>query len=248
MTYIKTSVKRIVLMALCLQLLCAWTIGVKPTDVTSELNFVKSCTVSVATTLLGYTKGDAPTECHRWGLKWSFEGVTSTKVLTSLITGDSPATGDDNNPVSQAWHIILKKADPIDDGARRLPTIKELVRIFEYNNDNKSTAGVPATDHTFRAWLQADDGSKSVLDGYLITSTYRHINSTSGNNGEVDGSRKKIRYLGIEIGTGKVVAFNAKLFLCESLIDSDNGTNVDADCIKPSPAVSVYAFYVGPLG
>lgn len=219
----------------CIQFLCGWTVGEAPVDSLASIGTLSSCTESVIKDLSGYySKKDAPTECHRWGLKWIAHKGADHK-MTALTVGN------------EAWIDIMREADPnytntSADGPRRLPTIKELVRIFEYdiNPLTKSTAGVPVGDHVFRAWLQASDKGNAPLTGYLISSTYRHINSTSGNNGEMNGSRKRIRYLGIEIGTGKVVAFNGSLKLCQSLDSS-------ASCNKPATDVSVYAFFVEPL-
>lgn len=233
---------RVVFSLACVCLLCAWTIGASPSDETGTISGVKSCTSSVADTEVGsgvYSKA-AVEECHRWGIKWvPFGGTTLDDVRDVHINPENGNTVTEDNEYN--WQIMLQKADPDDSGNTRLPTIKELVRIFEYDSDPlvRSTAGVPIGDHVFRAWLQADENSDATLTGYLISSTYRHINSTSGNNGEKDGSKDRIRYLGVEIGTGKVVAFDGSLKLCGPL-------NASAECTLASD-VAVYALLAGKL-
>jgi len=222
----------------CVCLLCAWTIGGSPLDETGTISGVKSCTSSVADTALDsgvYSKASAGEECHRWGMKWMpFSGTTLDDVRDTFINPESGNTAPEDSEFN--WQIMLQKADPDDSGNTRLPTIKELVRIFEYNSDPlvRSSAGVPIGDHVFRAWLQADENSDATLTGYLISSTYRHINC-----GELNGSTKRIRYLGVEIGTGKVVAFNGALKLCGPLDDS-------AACTLRSD-VAIYALLVGNI-
>ncbi|WP_396586686.1 hypothetical protein [Bermanella sp. R86510] len=267
MMHKRILIKRFVLVTVLIQILCAWTVAPLPKDVTSTIDGLVSCSSEVPTAELDssvFVKEDAPKNCHRWGLKWGFYQPNGGMSLASVRGMDPP---EDDEDVSQGvdWQLVLWAVDvdeedddelrPSIDGDSRLPTIKELVRIFNYDSDpdTKSNAGVPVTDQVFRSWLQANGNASDVLDGYLISSTYRHINSTSGSNGEMrapyhaeerykygDGPGvfyKRARVLGVEIGTGKVVSFNGHLELCESLA-------ANAVCNTPVTEVNVYAFTV----
>lgn len=224
---------RLMLTVFCVVSLCAWTVGTQPVDEgTIEIN---SCTASVEffeERDAIYKKANAPESCQGWGLTW--HGYWSGNDDANAKSLSNVGYEDPDNKV-HAWHKILQLADPLQDGATRLPTIKELLRIFDFNDG--SDAAVPASDHVLRAWLQAEAENVAILDGYLISSTYRHINSEAGNDGEMtSGGRKRIRYLGIHIDTGQVVAFNEKLKLCNDL-------DTDGSCLT-SEIKSVYAILV----
>lgn len=226
------KVTRVAYSLLFIQLLCAWTVGGANTDSTANIGSVKSCTTTVAPISTGgYDKDTAPSECHRWGLKWSIHGADKKPSNVNDL-GEPDDTREDD------WILTLLLSDPDSDGEPRLPTIKELVRIFEYNKDERSPAGVPTTDQVFRAWLQ-EDANINPLTGYLVSSTYRHIN-----NGEIDSvsgdNGKRVRLLAVEIGTGKVVALDGTHRVCESL-------STTATCTYPATDANVYAFFVGSL-
>lgn len=242
-------------------LLCAWTVPSMPEDITnSAIGDTVSCTYQVSRDPVEssvFNKAEAPLNCHRWGLKWGFYQPDGTRSLASVRNMSPPF---ENQIVSQEveWQLVLWAIDNNENGNPRLPTIKELVRIFEYDPDLKSRSGVPNTDEVFQAWFQVNSTSSTPLDGYLISSTYRHINGTAEVRGEMrdphhyaervlNGDRfnpnikyKRIRILGIEIGTGKVVAFNRRLELCENLTES-------AECSPTSSQREVYAFTVADL-
>ena len=131
-------------------------------------------------TIQGYA--NYPSECHRWNLIWTMGGYLSntdnsdvvTVTLDRIIDWNPAVTGDD-----------------------RLPTIKELVRLFTYDG----SAGIQ--DAVLRKWLilgcndqeavddgklcnsveielrdKSDDGQPSIFankEAYLISSTYRRF-------------------------------------------------------------------------
>ncbi len=247
MAFLTQFLSRSVLALLCVATLSAWTASTQQIDTT--ISEVDSCTASVNNEKGVYDKTDAPLSCQRWGLEWHAYWRAGTdlsnKVLSEVGYNFDHETEIGNQKpdwTGHAWHEILELADPDLDpdpehenyGTTRLPTIKELIRIFDFNT-TAGTPAVPASDHAFRAWLQIETNIEGFLDGYLISSTYRHINSL-----EMNGADKRLRYLGVEISTGKVVAFNEKLRLCESL-------TATASCIKPAVDVNVYAFLVSAL-
>jgi hypothetical protein len=60
----------------------------------------------------------------------------------------------------------------------------------------------------------------------------------NGNND--DSNRKRVRFLAVEIGTGKVTALDDTHRVCESLSST-------AVCSYPATDANVYAFLVGSL-
>ncbi len=214
--------------------LLGWTTGVEPLDDigTDEISGLLSCSSEAGIhdedgKLGAYRKGSWCTlVCHRWGLKWQGLGFGANNCyLDELSAADN-------------WADALNSADSLDDGATRLPTIKELVKIFDYSNSTANDPALPAghdqdeneTKGTlFRAWLQLDNTNQTFLTGYLISSTYRNIN----------GGETTPKILGIEIETGKVVAFDQDLKLCGAL-------NTSGECANPTD-VNVYAFKVSEL-
>ena len=204
-----------------------WVSGENPVDSTEPDGGIISCITYVSRPFDEYYSKSTSIadECHRWGLVWEgILGTTSYQINRHIFRELS----------SETWASVLELADPNNDGATRLPTIKELVRIFDYTVIPVEVAAgkglaVPALDYHFRSYLQADIWDPEVLTGYLISSTYRNINA---------GERTP-KVLGIEIQTGKVVAFNQDLTWCEEL-STGGGCETSTD-------VNVYAFRVREL-
>ena len=212
-----------------------WVSGAEPGDSTTAVSGIESC---IKNDILGndgvYNKvTDVEDECHRWGLVWrGVLGTSASNIRRHIFRELSGET----------WAAVLNLAELNDDGVTReetrLPTIKELVRIFDFTVipvevvAGKGSLAVPAGDHHFRSYLQADRFDAAVLTGYLISSTYRNIN----------GGETTPKILGVEIQTGKVVAFDQDLKLCVSL-------TAGGVCNIPDPAddVKVYAFKVREL-
>lgn len=212
-----------------------WVSGEELNDETSvDASGIESCTKGVDITDYIYLKRTrVEDECHRWGLVW--RGILGT-------TASNIGRHEFRELSSETWASVLNLAELNDDGVTReetrLPTIKELVRIFDYTVISeeavagKGSLAVPAGDHHFRSYLQETVSDAAVLKGYLISSTYRNINA-----GETTP-----KILGVEIQTGKVVAFDQDLKLCVSL-------TAGGVCNIPDPAddVKVYAFKVREL-
>ncbi len=213
--------------------LWGWTTGFAPSDRTDSVGGIFSCSIAAeinASENDSYRKGGGTcvTVCHRWGLKW--EGNWDSGSPQCKL----------NNASTESWEDLLNNVDPDGSGSTRLPTIKELVRIFDYSSISSDIA-MPAGSGVsggfkgtiFRSWLQAENRSVTFVDGYLISSTYRNI-AADGTNGD---SEPKI--LGIEIETGKVVAFDQDLKLCGVL-------NTSGECAN-STVENIYAFKVSEL-
>ena len=147
-----------------------------------------------------------PDYCHRWNLIWGFVG---------------------NINAGQSYKVTL---DPQVDWNPevvtdfRLPTIKELIRLFDYSGLGGITDSVIAhwldkgcRDTTVTTTEGGDDESCDVVgitlkdsaasplnaskDGYLISSTYRNIDGVDDN--------RFAHFFGIRIKDGKVVVFEA---------------------------------------
>jgi hypothetical protein len=134
--------------------------------------------------------------CHRYGLIWAPVLEGTPKVMAQQI---------DWNPA-----LTLEA----DDGFR-LPTIKELIRLVDYDLSD-GTRGF--TDPLIAYWLQkkctdnsgdcrsqnvtlADGTTTELKDGYLISSTYVNI------DGNDEGGFAQL--LGIRIKDGKVAMFES---------------------------------------
>ena len=232
--------------------LWGWVLGVEPSDSIGDVvidgaDDVVSCssTADIRTDDTSYRKGGyCILVCHRWDLQW--QGVWNNSGDCEL---DELSVG--------SWAEVLNAIDQDGIGTTRLPTIKELVRIFDYSNSASGDPALPVghgkvdgffnfstKGNHFRAWLQVENQSTAFVDGYLISSTYRNI---AADGGDVGDASPKI--LGIEIETGKVVAFDQNLNLCTELTssgacavdDNSDGDNID------KYDVDVYAFKVSEL-
>lgn len=151
--------------------------------------------------------GDVPNFCHRWNLVWE------------KLEGDQ-----------------LDWAPEAGGAGYRLPTIKELVRMFDYTGGTGLAAN-PIIDY----WL---DGLETPdKKEWLITSSYRDID---GDYDQHDGESGRLQIFAINIATGEVKTFEPgkkslilnDLQLCESLNNDGSG-----DCNLDS-SHTVYAIKV----
>lgn len=245
-----------VLMAVSGNLL-GWTTGASFNDslVADPVSGIPSCSAKAKVHTSGSEKDayrknkqDCEFYCHRWGLLW--EGVwksSSSQCKLGDVSSVSEVTGAGD------WAGTLNTLNSkFESKSTRLPTIKELVRIFDYTSFTANDPAFPGDDLVsagekgtlFRAWLQKNNSELTYLTGYLISSTYRNI---AADGGDVGDASPKI--LGIEIETGKVVAFDQDLNLCTELTSSGGcavDDNSDGDNIDKYD-VDVYAFKVSEL-
>jgi hypothetical protein len=142
----------------------------------------------------------APSICHRWGLV--FEYGNKPTIWEPKFSGD-----------------IL----------RRLPTIKELVRLFNYTDGT-------GLDEIIESWLTTVDANT-----WLISSSYRDIDGNYDAGGAGTG---RLQIFALNAFTGEVKTFYPNfeidiypLRLCESL--ESNG-----DCVLDFTATNIYALKV----
>jgi hypothetical protein len=147
--------------------------------------------------------GGAPQQnCHRYNLIWGFSGVLSGLDITLERQID--------------WNPNVTFDSETDS---RLPTIKELIRLFTYNgsqgildpiiknwldNGCRDTTGAVTPCSDVKITLQdryAELAYNEVKEGYLISSSYRDIDGVNGNEAS--------QIFGIRIKDGKVVVFEA---------------------------------------
>lgn len=155
-----------------------------------------------ATNIYTDTGGEAPDFCHRWNLVWE------------------PITDDQNDWTPEAG-----------EAGYRLPTIKELVRLFDY------TGGTGfAVNPIINSWLTTTVDKKE----WLISSSYRDIDGLYDAN-----NNNRLQIFAINIATGEIRTFEPgdksganRLDLCEEL-------NELGECTFPVPSTqTVYAIKV----
>ncbi len=142
------------------------------------------------TPLINYTfPEENPTKCHRWNLVWT------------------PVDGTQSD-----WQ------PEVDGGGYRLPTIKELVRLFDYTSGD----GL-ATNPIIYSWMTGI----SETD-WLISSSYRDID---GDYDQHNGQTGRLQIFAINISTGEVKTFEPGkksgadgLDLCTGLDSNGNCT------------------------
>jgi hypothetical protein len=159
-------------------------------------------------------EGDAfvktpPQQCHRWGLIW--------KPATD--TPDSIKISSDDDKLKD-YH-----PDAAIIGANwRLPTIKELTRLFNYEG---TVAGNTVTNNGISGnpvlveWLIKDNAT--VANGFLISSSYRNISGDAG----VKNKRNQIFV--IKVSNGRILTAtpgrtnnNESMELCLGMTTDDN--------------------------
>jgi len=143
--------------------------------------------------------GGAPiNECHRWNLVWS----------NALITDKTD------------W-----KPEEVGAGSR-LPTIKELTKMFDYTGatDVSDPVGF-ASNPIFNSWLSVI-GDNSAKMKWLISSSYRDIDGSYNSSGT-----GRLQIFAINIATGQVRTFEPGqkggsngLDLCVSLASNGDCT------------------------
>lgn len=141
-----------------------------------------------------------PSICHRWGLVFEYSSNTTD------------------------W------TPKVDGNAYRLPTIKELVRLFNYTDGT-------GLDSLIKNMLETVDENT-----WLISSSYRDIDGTydAGSNGQ-----GRLQIFALNALTGEVKTFepgqkssgNARLELCVSLAS-------DGDCTLDSTSTIIHALKV----
>jgi len=159
-----------------------------------------------------------PDLCHRWNLIWGMDGNLSNESKGDEVTVTLNRIIDWNPAVAAGY---------------RLPTIKELVRLFTYDG----SAGIQ--DAVLRKWLTLgcndqgevvdgdgilcnnvaitlrDSGDVAALtvnkEAYLISSTYRDIDGVKEDvidSGPSSGRwNGRLQIMGVRISDGKVVTF-----------------------------------------
>jgi len=170
----------------------AW---VEPVDFNSDLgasDATNSYTIGGSTP---YPRCDSEKEvslCHRWGL--IFEQNEQLK-----------ASGETN----KNW------TTKVDGNTHRLPTIKELVRLYDY------TGG--GLDSTIDKWFTEFGGDRKKT--WIISSSYRDIDG----NYDGTGTIQYLQIFALNVGTGEVKTFlRDGLALCESLTDTGSVGSCDA--------------------
>lgn len=155
----------------------------------------------------GVGVANPPVECHRWGLVWNTEATAIKQSLwtPSIVT-------DDEFTVSDATNY-------------RLPTIKELARMFDYGGD-----GFEANPVIYDK-LSANDN----VSNWLISSTYRDVDgrydfydhATDG-SALATGEVANFQVLAINIKTGEIKAFEPlDLTMCTSFSDAIGTCNTN---------------------
>ncbi|MFY0642692.1 MAG: hypothetical protein JXR16_16700 [Bermanella sp.] len=194
-----------------LPLLCAWVDPVNLTadnevsvtitedniSGTPEDTIVKSCTDNTALNSM---------QCHRWNLIWAPIGVGDPLALTQQSDWVPSLPNDAND---KAW---------------RLPTIKELTRLINFNIPvSHVKANTLLESPIIKNWFTQDgflegnetainDGSKTA---WLISSTYRDIDGvTDTPSGDVLANQAQV--FAINIINGKIKTF-------EPGVENDNG-------------------------
>lgn len=147
-----------------------------------------------------------PDACHRWGLVWN----------TTLLSG----TGNQQTQ----WTPAITKGSGVsfDTTHYRLPTIKELARLYDY------------TGNGFAAHPVIYDKLTDHLASWLISSSYRDVD---GRYDSADQTRDvwgatyddHLQVLAININTGEIRAFDPyNLNLCKGFIGTVGACELDS--------------------
>jgi hypothetical protein len=146
------------------------------------------------TSLDVYGFGDPPGECHRWGLVWKA----------------GPDVLQDNWKPGAVTELY------------RLPTIKELVRLYDY------TGGTGfASNPVIKSYIDLMIETQSGVE-WLISSSYRDIDGDYDVPGDPTAFYGRLQIFAINISTGEVKTFETgyrssgdyKLRLCAGLNSS----------------------------
>lgn len=155
------------------------------------------------TSIADYGLVTVPSICHRWNLVYELEGTPTDWASTLSVE------------------------------THRLPTIKELVRLYNYTEKS--------LDPLIKRMIDVDDNPSA--DDWLISSSYRDIDGYYGKRDDDDTGRLQI--FALNAVTGEVKTFEPgeksddpnRLLLCVSL--GENG-----DCTFDSTDRDIYALKV----
>lgn len=143
-----------------------------------------------------YGDGSKPTECHRFGLVFKPQGA---------VNAWKPKTGSDR-----------------EVGDYRLPTLKELVRLFNYSVISDSPDVKAGLDGVIRDWI-AESGA-DLDDTWIISSSYRDIDGVYDNG----ATYEYLQVFALNAGTGEVKTFIPTNFhMCLELDATGACTSVD---------------------
>lgn len=160
------------------------------------------------------TSGGAPPDCHRWGLVFQYH----------------------SNPSS--WEPKIPSDD--DGNEYRLPTIKELVRLFDYTGDFSGADAGTGLDDVIESWLPSVSTTT-----WLISSSYRDIDRNY--DGSDDSEFAQV--FALNVSTGEVKALKPdNLEICNSLKSGtgsgSNSSNDRGRCASSTSGQTVYAIKV----
>lgn len=146
-----------------------------------------------------------PDACHRWGLVWNttlLSGIKNKQTKwTPAITADDDVTFDATD--------------------YRLPTIKELARLYDY------------TGSGFAAHPVIYDKLTDHIANWLISSSYRDVDGRYDSADQTWGislpSDDHLQVLAININTGEIRAFDPyNLYLCKGFISTVGACDLDS--------------------
>lgn len=147
-----------------------------------------------------------PDECHRWGLVWNATLLSGAKNKQTQWT---PAITLDSNVTFDTTHY-------------RLPTIKELARLYDY------------TGSGFAAHPVIYDKLTDHIANWLISSSYRDVDgryNSEDQTRDVWGATydDHLQVLAINIKTGEIRAFDPfNLNLCKGFISAVGACELDS--------------------
>ena len=188
---IQLNVFLLFIFQLCAANVSAW---VEPVDFNLDLGAsgASNSYIIDETTHMRCDSGQGGNKCHRWGL-----------IL------------EKNSRLKESHETNKNWTTKVDEDTHRLPTIKELVRLYDY------TGG--GLDSTIKKWFdEAGDDKKKT---WIISSSYRDIDG----NYDGTGTIQYLQIFALNVGTGEVKTFlRDGLALCESLTDTGSAGSCDA--------------------
>lgn len=183
----------------------AW---VEPVDFVSDLgesDGSNQYTIGAATPIHRCDSGSEVSLCHRWGLIFEID-----KQLK------------DSNTTDVSW------TPKVYGDTYRLPTIKELVRLYDY------TGG--GLDKAVKGWI--DEIGSDREKTWIISSSYRDIDGYYDNGLDFE----YLQVFALNVGTGEVKTFQRNdLALCLSLTDAADNIG---KCNSIEPTQIVYTIKV----
>ena len=209
-----------ILLCICPSLLLAWPAAIDLNADNGDSNSVDDvyhlfpiggepydrCDTSMDQYGTAFGEKGRPDACHRWGLVWN----------TSLLSGI------ENKQVEWTPSITKDANVTFDTTHYRLPTIKELARLYDY------------TGSGFAAHPVIYDKLTDHIANWLISSSYRDVD---GRYDSADQTRltsgatydDHLQVLAINIKTGEIRAFDPyNLNLCKGFIDTVGACDLDS--------------------